>query len=150
MSLDKIKFEKVEIDGGYRGKGQYMEIGAKIIINGRPLLDTVREIEKNFQILNELYASPGDYQHQIARSLYEYLTNASFANEDGGAAIFTCFCLVDGCWCLRCTITETDTEVILRGFKNEHRDWDYSELGEFRFDKKEYYKELEHLKSFMG
>jgi hypothetical protein len=150
MSFDVISFEKTIIDGGFTDANGNKFIGAKILINGESLLDKVKTIETPFAAAEKHIDIAGNYSYQIAKNLYNYLTIEDYWNDEGGVALFTCTCLEDGCWSLRCYINETDTTVIWHNFHHEHRDnWDYKALEEFCFDKQQYINELEKLKTFI-
>lgn len=147
MAFSILTFEKVYIDGSFTDANGNRFIGAKILINGEALLDKIKSIELPYAKAEKHAKIAGDYNHQIAKSLYNYLTIENCWNDDEGAALLTCSCLEDGCWSLRCYIKETNKEIIWYGFHHNHREnWDYSALGEFHFEKEQYFNELENLK----
>jgi hypothetical protein len=61
--------------------------------------------------------------------------------------ILDCQCRNIGCWSFEVTITETENTILWEDFEQVHRKhWDYTALGTFQFDKKDYLEKIEKIK----
>ena len=157
--MDSIKFEVFE-DGpyeddivlGYRAKF------ARTVINGRPILDYVKECEQrvahNGELEEELI---GDYMDQFASTLYRYLANKDcrlFDNTTIGLMICG-GCLCEGCWPLFVKIEETPDVITLFDFYNPYvcsdgccgplEDGKPYDIGPFHFARDEFEKAVKEL-----
>ncbi len=101
-------------------------------IDGRPLLEMVREFETAFA--GEL---AGEYDTQ-ACGCY---TEEFLLGRDGGqdkTELLCCTCGCMGCWPLNARITVDGNSVTWDGFEQPHRDWSYEGFGPFVFDLDQY------------
>jgi hypothetical protein len=142
----------------FRAEGQDL---LKILIDGVPLLDLVREAElpyareEQLERAKEFAPEPapllaGGYAY-FGRSWTgwpsrHYLgepAETAYNQEDDEIMLLGCTCGVSECWALLATIEVTETEVRWSGFRNNHRDWDVSAtLGPFVFSRRQYERAL--------
>ena len=123
-------------------------IGARILIDGEPLQDKIRVIETPFATKIGHPESAGNYSHQNTDWLYRQLKGAARSDAyPDRIAFLTCACTVDECGGFWGKVKETDNEVIWYGFRTGKR-MDYSAMGEFRFEKEQYNKALDELRTF--
>ncbi len=99
-----------------------------ILIDGRPLLDTVREIEKPYLRAEGIDLPCGGYGHLPPSVLYRSLTENEQPHGDFGRRGANLFCCADcgeyGCWSVRVHIRREGGAVIWEDFCHEHRkDW---------------------------
>lgn len=110
-------------------------------INGRSLIDYIREVEERFD--NTL---AGSYDAISPDHLLDELSKGSFLDTTR-SRILECECGVAGCWPLLMKVTPTDKTIKWHGFIQYNKDnWDYSALQIFEFDKMQYNSALDDLK----
>jgi hypothetical protein len=122
--------------------------GPEIVVNGQPLIERLREVERPFA---EREGSPliaGGYGPLPAAALLANLTGQPdriFERRDGKVTLLVCNCGCEGCWDFIAEIEERDDEVVWRGFEQIHRPlsdpdraWRYDELGELVFRRSDY------------
>ena len=64
-------------------------------------------------------------------------------------SIFGCDCGCTECWPFNVIVSVGEKTVTWNGFYMHHRkNWDYSELGSFVFDKQQYFQEVNKLPAF--
>jgi hypothetical protein len=63
-------------------------------------------------------------------------------DHQGKTALLICTCGCEGCWDFVCRISVSEQTVTWSDFEQVHRQWDYSELGTFVFDRRQYESEL--------
>ncbi|MDE6426464.1 MAG: hypothetical protein K2K89_10085 [Ruminococcus sp.] len=119
-----------------------------IIINGVPLLDTIKQIETEYCQQEDCPELAGDYGHNTAEYMKKQLTEALLPdtyNYDYGVELYCCSsCGIGGCWSVCCIFRETDGLIEMKGFKHNHRkDWVYN--LHYRFSKENFYNELNKL-----
>lgn len=134
--MDELKFQinKTETDN-------FNVIVAVPFINGNSLIDRIKKIELKYD-----KTIAGAYDGIRPDLLLHELTNGSIQDKIK-SKILECECGSDGCWTLLMSVTEKDKFVSWGNFEQIHRDnWDYSEMGEFVFEKSAYQKALEELK----
>lgn len=105
-------------------------------IDGRPLLEMVREFEAPFA--GEL---AGAYDsHACDCYTADFLTGLEQAGDDepGKTELLCCTCGCMGCWPLYARITVDGNSVTWDGFEQPHRDWSYEGFGPFVFDLDQY------------
>ena len=49
-----------------------------------------------------------------------------------------CTCGDMGCWPFTAVVTVEPDAVVWSGYRNGHRNWDYSQLGDLVFDREQY------------
>jgi hypothetical protein len=130
-------------------QGEYSS-GVRIIIDGRDLVELVREVELPFADAEGHSDLAGKYaglpptdvsppsRHLFGNPRPEY-------DYDGRTQILGCECGVLGCWPLICRITVGPSSISWSEFEQPHRSgsgkpqrWEYDLLGPFRFDRKQY------------
>ena len=119
-----------------------------IIINGEPLLKTIKQLETEYCEKEGYPELAGDYGYNTAECMKEDLTEALIPdtyNYDYGVYLYCCAgCGVAGCWSVCCIFRETDGLIEMKGFKHNHRkDWVYN--LHYRFSKENFYNELNKL-----
>ena len=123
-----------------------------IIIDGRNLLDIVKEFEQRFaKKYGEKNVNVGGYAGLPNRELFEALVEGKWTHE-GSTTILGCDCGITGCWTLTARISSNDKTVVWDNFENprrsktSHQFWDYSEFPKFQFDRADYEAALKELK----
>lgn len=130
--------------------GSKYKVG-EVVIDGKDMLDVIREIEKPYlqtEGLLHLQNDGGDYGHLFPKDLYDSLLSAtvegSFAH-DRGVYLFCCGdCGEVGCWSVTFRVREDEEFVYWYGFKHEHRDWAYN--LSYKFEKKAYQIAMDELR----
>jgi hypothetical protein len=130
------------------------EGGPEIVVNGQPLIERLREVERPFA---EREGSPliaGGYAPLPAAALLGNLSGQPdrlFVYE-GKITLLVCNCGCEGCWDFVAEIEQRDDEVVWRGFEQIHRPlsdreggWRYDELGELVFRRSDYDAAIRHL-----
>jgi hypothetical protein len=121
-----------------------------IFINGKNLIDIVREVELPSAIEEGSSEIAGHYMGLQPSELLN-----PFTYQNGKIAIFDCasFCAT-GCWPLLVKVTVTDNLVIWEEFEQYHRgptfpgkQWRYDGLR-FVFDRKQYNQEFSKLANY--
>ena len=129
---------------GYRyGPECFPMAAVEIYINGENLREKVCKQELPFA---EQEGNPGIAGHApiTPRELYQSLHD-DYAEEEC-VSILGCCCGVIDCWPLDVAIEVGKNVVTWYGFNMYHRkNWDYSSLGSFVFDKQQYWSEVDKL-----
>lgn len=128
------------------------------IINGLPLVDLLRHVEKPFAVAEGHEDMAGGYIAAPAAELAwpsELLLGHVSEEDDylgcpGKVMLLECTCGEPGCWPLVARITATDTTVTWTDFEQPHRReateahprWSYEALGSFTFDRRQYEEAL--------
>jgi hypothetical protein len=128
---------------------------AKIIVNGRPFIETVRDYELPYAMNHGQEDIAGGYIYVYANYLYALLTGKDKSDEyDDEIPILICQCGCEGCWDLLVSIKEEGSEIVWSDIHNPHRSsptsaggfWDYRLFPKLRFNKTEYSLALEVLR----
>jgi hypothetical protein len=123
----------------------------EIVVDGRPLIDRVREHERPFAEREGHPDLAGAYMSIAAPSVCPP-SRRLLGEPDKGrdwnspkVALLGCTCGVTSCWPLLSTISVTPTTVTWSDFEQPHRRagsaavfWDYSGFGPFVFDRAQY------------
>lgn len=121
----------------------------EIYINDTKLVDILHEIEIPYATNEGKPSLAGSYGHLTPKELFDNLTNSKAPdeyNEEFGNEILCCGgCGDSGCWSVYVFISYDDYYVYWYKFRHNHRDWKYN--ISYKFDRKEYEKSLEDLKS---
>lgn len=129
---------------GYRyGPECFPTAAVEIYINGENFREKVCKQELPFA---EQEGNPGIAGHApiTPRELYQSLHD-DYAEEEC-VSILGCCCGVVDCWPLDVAIEVGKNVVTWYGFNMYHRkNWDYSSLGSFVFDKQQYWSEVDKL-----
>lgn len=64
--------------------------------------------------------------------------NSDLVDDHGRTLVLGCTCTSYECWPLYARIAADDVEVTWSDFAHGHRDWNYVDLGPFRFDAAQY------------
>ncbi len=141
--------------------------GVAVVINGVPLLDLVREVERpicNEELQQRVANGEPEEEVRLPPAAYMYAARAVLARGGGvyfgkidemfaldkgdpswgKTCVLGCDCGDPGCWPLLARIERSDHEVIWSDFSQFHRDWKY-QLGPFRFSRSEYEAEIERF-----
>ena len=154
--MDTLCFEKEVV---HWGDDEKELLCAKIIINGNPLIETVREYEIPYARKYGQENIAGGYIYVYAEYLYDLLCGNIKSHEHGvEVPVLICQCGCEGCWDFLVNIEEKETEIIWTGFHNPHRSsrtsaggfWDYSSFPVFRFDKQKYLSAIMSLQQLAG
>ena len=129
---------------GDRRKQSY---GISILVNGRPLEDLAREVERPFAEAEGHPGLAGGYMGllwgEVGSGPEHFLGSpAAIWFEDGDTVLMGCQCGEWGCWPLTADISVEDASVRWSHFRNGHRDWDLTGLGPFRFERSQYERAL--------
>lgn len=127
-------------------------VTVEIVIDGKPLMDYVRDAEsasatkEGHPNLAGKYSGlpweviPTDLPLGQATGIWRVLE----ASQGERVPVLVCDCGEPGCWPLMATIEITADRVTWSDFRQPHRrDWDHSRLGPFSFDKAQYFTALE-------
>lgn len=126
----------------------------RIFIDGKDLIDILREFEMPFAKKEDCENNAGSYEGMTPECLYENLTSEPIY-EDNKTVVLECVCRCSGCWDFLTEIKENENNVIWTNFENNHRGpeshnfWDYSSFKDLLFDKENYKQEIEKLKTFI-
>jgi len=113
----------------------------EIYINGREIVEFLKEIEKPFVINEGEIDLAGAYGHLTPDELYEEL------NDTEESALLCCdACGLSGCWSVLTTVEIDENYVCWKAFRHNHREWKYNLI--YKFDRKEYEDSLKQLESF--
>ncbi len=126
-----------------------------IYINDHNFKKIIRDCEWENALKTGDYDSSGLYVWLTVDDIIENLGKVAVPDKENDSETLILGCS-SGCaeeWPLYVTITEVDDQVIWSGFRNSFKTdpessshWDYSGLGEYRFDKKQYFSEIDKLK----
>jgi len=127
------------------------EIGVRISINGRDMIDLVREVELPFATREGRPQLAGAYayfgpvatflpsRHFLGEPTYDW------SDGQGRCYLLSCTCGWPDCWPLSARIELREHEVIWSDFRQPHRgpqcergEWRYDGLGPFAFDRELY------------
>jgi hypothetical protein len=121
--------------------------GPEIVVNGQPLIERLREVERPFAEGEGSPGIAGGYGPLPAAALLANLTGQPDRIFDygGKVTLLLCNCGCEGCWDFIAEIEQRDDEVVWRGFEQVHRPlsdpdraWRYDELGELVFRRPDY------------
>ncbi len=108
--MDTIAFKKFIIELDYSDK-EYA--GAIILINGRPLIDLVRDYELPYARECGQESIAGGYMPIYADYLLDLLTGKTKSEEyDGEIPVLICECGCEGCWDLLATVVEEESSFV--------------------------------------
>jgi len=158
----EVRVGPLVADGGTRGRS------LELLLNGRGLLDLVREAElphayaeydadgqagEPLERLGTRGALAGDYDYPDASHVFlpsrnllgapykhSFDTEADDRRNQQSLALW-CTCGEPECWFLLVTITVNESTVEWADFRQFHRDWRY-DLGPFVFDRSSYEAQL--------
>lgn len=155
-NIDKIEFKLIDAKTANESWTEDFEKSVpavEIYINGKEIVFIFKEIEQPYCDKEGHPELAGDYGHNTPKELYTDLSEAvvegTYSNEYGAYLLCCMGCGESGCWSVKTHIRKTEEYVYWENFKNEHRkDWQYNLL--YKFDRTEYNKALEQLKSYIS
>jgi hypothetical protein len=119
-----------------------------ILIDGTRLIDQLRPLEAPYAEQEGFPDLAGRYHNLSVRTAF--FPSRHFLGEprpllqyEDKTVVLICTCGCEGCWDFVCKITVTEQTVKWSNFEQVHRNWDYSTLGEFIFDRTQYENELQ-------
>lgn len=148
-TLDKIQFKIANTPLPWDEERDFYYV--EIWINGKELSKILYPIELPFAVAEDKESLAGSYLGLYPENLLYELTadKQTYTSEEDDynkRILIDCICTCEGCRSFVADIEETENEIVWKNFEQIHRDWDYSELKEFRFDKTQYLNEIEKLK----
>lgn len=115
----------------------------QIFLNGKELVDILKEIEYQFAEKEGHPDLAGGYGHLTPNEL---LSNLKYSKEDPDyeAELLCCSdCGISGCWSILVHIKYDENYVYWNDFSHNHRDWKYN--LSFKFVKSQYEEQLKKL-----
>ena len=148
MKRDIIEFRLITYYDSYAEPRPAVEI----YINDENFLDKVNDLEHILAVA-EGHSQITGHAPIPPEELYPSLRhkNARFGKEAkmDDVSIFGCDCGCTECWPFNVIVSVGEKTVTWNGFYMHHRkNWDYSELGSFVFDKQQYFQEVNKLPAF--
>lgn len=131
----------------------------EILVDGKLLIDLVREAESESAAKEgrpKLAGKYGGLPWKIVATdlLLGEATGIWGAQGNQGphrVPLLLCDCGEPGCWPLLASVELTEDRVTWRDFRQPHRrDWDYSKLGPFSFDRIQYLTAIEEARRWQG
>ncbi len=120
-----------------------------VLVNGRNLVDILREVESPFATREGKPDLAGSYVGLPPEDIFLPSRrllgdSATYYDSPGGkVAVLGCVCGEPGCWPLRVKIEVRDDVVIWSDFEQPHRrSWRYDDLQPFVFDRARYLSAL--------
>lgn len=149
--MDEINFEISQVDF----EGKKIKV-VDILINGRNLIEIIREVELPFAVAEGHQEIAGGYMglwfNEYPNLLEELLSKPEISGSDKSTVLICGGCGDNGCWPLRVKITVQKEKVIWSDFEQPHRGptskashWKYDELKPFIFDRKQCEKALKKI-----
>jgi hypothetical protein len=119
----------------------YREV--EILIDGVSLVERLREVEAPLAGREGTPDIAGTYLGLSARTTFlpsrHFLGGARPLLRHGDRVVLlVCTCGCEGCWDFVGRVTVGEEAVVWDDFRQVHRDWDYSALGRFVFDRRHY------------
>ncbi len=138
-----------------RQNDDYQLKSVTIQINGKDIIEILKDYEMPFAKREGSKNIAGAYSGLSPDVLLKYLTNpeAYDVDEHGRVAILECECGSESCWPMKTKINEAGDKIIWSDFEQPHRSkdrsdfWDYTNFGQFEFDKTAYLKQINKLKN---
>ena len=129
--------------------------GVHVIINGRDLIEILRDIELPFATREGHPRIAGAYSglpaHRVFFPSRHFLGEPEpiYSDSEGRTFVLECECGEPGCWPLAVRIELREREVIWSDFRQPHRrshskagEWRYDALSSFTFDRQLYERAL--------
>ena len=130
MNYLDVKCEQRQSDDG----GSHIDTA--FYVDGRPLLEMIREFESSFA---------GDLAGSYSSNFIDDYTEdfllgkeSNYGENSDKTELLCCVCGCPGCWPLAARISVDDQIVTWDAFEQPHRDWSYDEFGPFVFDLAQY------------
>ena len=123
----------------------------EIYLNGRELVEILKEIETPYALEEGHPSLAGAYGHNYAKELYadltETMTEGTYCHEKGVELLCCSGCGDKGCWSVLVMVKQDEDYVYREQFRNNHRKWNYDIA--FQFTKKDYEQAMQKLKTFI-
>ena len=117
----------------------------RILIDGMPMVEMVRNYEKKMLAGTKEASLAGSYWYIHPDALIKYL-ESGIHGEEHRIALIGCTCLEEDCWPLRCSVEKQAHYIIWHDFYQPHRrQWDYSGFGPFCLKRQQLLKTLNRL-----
>ena len=132
---------------------QHSEFGNLVvpIIDDKSLISILKDIELSFAKKEGSSKIAGGYAGlpiSLVRSPSVYFYGGETQRTDGKTVLLICECLCGGCWDFVAEIEVKERKIIWKNFEQIHRrNWSYTELGIFEFDKEQFVNALKELES---
>ena len=150
---DKLEFKLIDpVKNGEEWADDRKDCRAvEIYLNGREIIDILKEIEMPFAKEEGHPDIAGGYAHNtpkfLYRSLSETLVEGTYSNNYGAELLCCSSCGSSGCWSAIVHVRQDKDFVYWENFEQNHREnWKYN--LSYKFDRTEYEKESEKLKGF--
>ena len=112
----------------------------EIYINGREIIELLKEIETPFAMGEGHIDIAGAYGHLTPKELYSELTDSE------ESALLCCDgCGFISCWSVLVSVKKDDSYVYWKEFKHNHRHWKYN--ISYQFSRLEYENALKQLRA---
>lgn len=147
--------DKLDINIIDRQNDDHQFKSVTIQINGKDIIELLKTYELPLAKRDGSENIAGCYSGLTPDELHRHLTKPADhdLDDEGRVSILECECGCDGCWPMKMKVTETDDKIIWSDFEQPHRSkdssqfWDYTNFGQFTFDKAEYLKQIHKLKN---
>lgn len=110
----------------------------EIYINGEEIVELLKEIEMPFAMNEGNIDIAGAYGHLTPKELYSEL-----ADTEESALLCCDGCGFIGCWAIFVNVEMDDSYVYWKGFRHNHRDWEYD--ISYKFSRIEYENAIKQL-----
>ena len=140
--VDILKFKIIDPKGKEDWADDYdISEAVEIYINGREIIELLKEIETPFAMDEGHIDIAGAYGHLTPKELYSELTDAE------ESSLLCCDgCGFIGCWSVLVSVKMDDIYVYWNEFKHNHRDWKYN--ISYKFSRLEYENALKQLRVY--
>ncbi len=147
--MNKLEFK---IEANQSSNQQVMTV--TILVNGLDIIELLKEYEMPFAKKEGSEDIAGGYEGISPEALYKNLTNPEAFDLDKNekVSLLECACGCDGCWPMKAKVIHLQDKIIWAEFEQPHRAidsanfWDYSNFGQFGFDKNNYIEQLDKLR----
>jgi len=124
-----------------------------ILVNGKDIFELLKKYEMPFAIKEGSENIVGGYDGLAPETLLKNLTSPDEfdIDENGKVSILECECGCEGCWPMKTKVIDLEDKIIWKEFEQPHRTidchnfWDYTNFGQFSFDKNNYKEQLDKL-----
>ncbi len=140
----------IEIKVKNNQNDNYQSRSVTILINGRDIVELLKHYELPFAKKEGSESIAGAYDGLSPEALFSHLTKPDEydIDEDGKVSILECECGCEGCWPMKVKVVDLGDKVVWTDFEQPHRTrdgytfWDYTDFGQFVFDKNNYREQL--------
>lgn len=155
-NVDKLEFKLIDAKKSNEAWAEDCEKSifvVEIYINGKEIVSMLKEIEQPYCDTEGASEIAGGYGHNLPEDLYKNLSEAiiedTYSNKYGVTLLCCRDCGFSGCWSVILSVRQTKDYVYWENFRHNHREnWKYN--LSYKFDRTEYDKAMEQLKSFIS